>query len=175
MWLAFWWCECNLWCGMWLVTEAAVGGVYGHLAHCLPVFCEHLLHPAAERWVARAGRVTLVSDDLQSSLLRLGPCLRHAMGGSGRESLSSGLSESMVRWCFFKTLLIFGRRGLKSNTALTLFFIPGSIILIFFCKAFFLFSEKFSPGKSLTLLNWLSILLLQGVLKLSKKNNKLKL
>ena len=82
---------------MWLVTEEAVGGVYGHLAHCRLVFCAHLFQPAADLCVARAGRVTWVRDDLQSSLLRLGPCLRHAMGGSGRESLNSGLSESMVR------------------------------------------------------------------------------
>ena len=63
---------------------------------------------------------TLESFDLHKSFLKLGPCLRAAMGGSGKASFNSGFSFTIDLKCLFITELILGRRGLKSKTPITL-------------------------------------------------------
>ena len=79
------------------VTDVADTGVRGQMGHCLPVVVLHLLHPAVVLCVALVGfRESLGKVALQSSLLRLGPCLRLAIGGLGKASFRSGLSVTIV-------------------------------------------------------------------------------
>ena len=119
--------------------EEADTGVYGHWLHPLPPDALHLFHPAEFLWVDLVGFLeTFGSLDLQSRLLKLGPCLNAAIGGSGKASLSSGFSVIIVLKCLFMTVLILGRRGLKSKTPITLSdFNP----FCFLTSASFLFSE----------------------------------
>ena len=135
-----WWCDvmcvsCDVTCDRW-----CSGGRVGALGALTPA-CVWAALPAGGGPVSGAGRAGGFDQCwLAEEPPEVGSLSQTAMGGSGKASLSSGLSKSIVRWCFLRTLLIFGNRGLKSNTALTLFFIPGSSFLIFFCKASFRFS-----------------------------------
>ena len=79
------------------VMDVAVLGVNGQMGHCLLPDEEHLFQPAEDLWVALTGFLdTLYNLLLHRILLRFGPCLRAAIGGFGKGSLSSGLSEIIV-------------------------------------------------------------------------------
>ena len=67
--------------------EVADTGVYGHWLQLLPPDALHLFHPAEFLWVARVGFLVILNNfDLQSSFLKLGPCLSAAIGGFGNTS-----------------------------------------------------------------------------------------
>ena len=79
------------------MTDEAEVGVSGQTGHCLPVEELHLLQPAVFLCVALLGFLEILDRvDLQSILLRLGPCLRLAIGGCGKTFFRSGLSLIMV-------------------------------------------------------------------------------
>ena len=68
--------------------DEADTGVYGHWLQLLPPDALHLFHPAEFLCVDLLGfLVILVNLDLQSRLLKFGPCLSAAIGGSGKTSV----------------------------------------------------------------------------------------
>ena len=81
----------------WEVTDVAEVGVNGQTGRCLPVDVLHLLQPAVFLCVALVGFLEIFGRvALQSFFLRLGPCLRLAMGGAGKTFFRSGLSVIIV-------------------------------------------------------------------------------
>ena len=79
------------------MTETAEVGVRGQIGHCLPDVLLHLFQPLVVLCVALVGFLDCLERvDLQSILLRFGPCLRLAIGGFGKTFFSSGLSISIV-------------------------------------------------------------------------------
>ena len=83
--------------------------------------------------------------------LKLGGCLRAAIGGSLKTSFSSGFLKIIAVWCLLRTTLIFGSSGLKSMGATSLGF--STDIFCFFSRIFFRFSMKSMPGRFLIRLN----------------------
>ena len=89
-------------CIIWVWVEEV--GVRGQIGHCLPVVVLHLLQPDVDLWVALVGFLEILGRvALHRSLLRLGPCLKLAMGGLGKFFLRSGLSDNIALWVFSLT------------------------------------------------------------------------
>ena len=81
----------------WDVMDVAETGVEGHRLHCRPPAVLHLLQPTADLCVAHAGFLDILGRvALHKMFLILAPCLRQAMGRSGKGSASSGLSVIIV-------------------------------------------------------------------------------
>ena len=111
----------------------------------------HFLHPGAFLWQPRENFSALdrgKSFDLQISFFKFGSCLSAAIGESSKMGFKSGFLNSIALWCFWRTVLIFGRKGLKLKGAVNLLVCLSSCN--FFTKEFFLFSSKQSPGRFLT-------------------------
>ena len=89
----------------------------------------HFLHPGADLWSFRENLSHLLivgGLDLHILFLKLGGCLRAAIGGASKVALRSGFFKIIALKCLPKMSFDFGSRGLKSMGAIIRFFFSSS-------------------------------------------------